>query len=75
MSPEDLREVGAALYGAAWQSDLARALEINPRRVREWLAGERSMPKWLPEALHLLWTTRAEAARKAVEAIYSSTAP
>ncbi|KAB7765454.1 hypothetical protein CEK68_11870 [Xanthomonas sp. LMG 12461] len=35
---------GYTLYGDRWQSDLARALEINDRRVRAWLQGERSIP-------------------------------
>lgn len=36
-----LRCAGEALYGSRWQSDLARALGVGDRRVREWAAGER----------------------------------
>lgn len=39
-----LRRCGEALYGDRWQSDLARALGVGDRRVREWVAGERRMP-------------------------------
>lgn len=39
-----LRAVGEALYGDMWQSNLARDLGVNSRRVREWLAGERRTP-------------------------------
>lgn len=39
-----LRRCGETLFGARWQSDLAHALGIGDRRVREWLAGERRIP-------------------------------
>lgn len=39
-----LRLVGEALYGSRWQSDLARALGVGDRRVREWVAGDRRIP-------------------------------
>ncbi len=44
-----LVRVGEALYGPRWQSDLARALEVNDRRVRAWLLAERTIPPgvWL----------------------------
>lgn len=35
---------GYALYGDRWQSDIAKALGINDRRVRAWLQAERSIP-------------------------------
>ena len=35
---------GSLLFGDRWQSDLARALNVGDRRVREWLAGDRSIP-------------------------------
>lgn len=51
MNKEMLINVGQALYGTQWQSDLARALSIDSRRVRQWLNDERPMPKWLPNEL------------------------
>jgi hypothetical protein len=33
-----LRVVGAACFGEQWQSDLARALDVDPRTVRHWVA-------------------------------------
>lgn len=39
-----LRRCGEALYGERWQSDLARALGVGDRRVREWMAGDRRVP-------------------------------
>lgn len=41
---ERLRQAGEALYGSRWQSELARALGVGDRRVREWYAGERRTP-------------------------------
>ncbi|MFQ5534774.1 MAG: hypothetical protein ACE5EM_08135 [Sphingomonadales bacterium] len=39
-TPDELREIGYALYGFQWQSPMARALNINPRTVRRWAAGK-----------------------------------
>ncbi|ARD28896.1 transcriptional regulator [Acinetobacter lactucae] len=44
MTPEQLRHAGSLLYGQSWQTDFARAIDIDPRRVRQWLAGERPIP-------------------------------
>lgn len=33
-----LEDVGAALYGDRWQSSLARALGVNDRTMRRWVA-------------------------------------
>ncbi|MBE9597166.1 hypothetical protein [Moraxella sp. K2450] len=43
-----------ALYGTQWQSDLARALGIDSRRVRQWLNDERGLPDWLDNELQTL---------------------
>ena len=40
MKSAELRLIGESLYGPRWQSKLARALPVNPRTVRRWLAGE-----------------------------------
>lgn len=47
MNHEQLTQIGVALYGTQWQSDLARALNIDSRRVRQWLNHERPIPDWL----------------------------
>lgn len=39
-----LIRAGEALYGPRWQCELARALDVNDRRVREWVAGGRIPP-------------------------------
>ena len=42
--PEKLGIIGRALYGSRWQTEMARALEVGDRRVREWANGERTIP-------------------------------
>lgn len=54
---ERLRRCGAVLYGDRWQSDLARALGVNDRRVRQWMSGERPIPPGI-------WTDIAGLLRK-----------
>lgn len=44
LGPEHLAKAGTLLYGERWQSDLARALNVGDRRVREWIAGDRKIP-------------------------------
>lgn len=44
LGPEHLARAGTLLYGERWQSELARAMGIGDRRVREWIAGERRPP-------------------------------
>lgn len=39
MSDTVLREIGEALYGPRWQSDLARDLGVSDRTMRRWAAG------------------------------------
>lgn len=64
MTPEQLTAAGRALYGEQWQSNLARRLNIDSRRIRQWLKGERPLPEWLPSELAaLLQANIAECAR------------
>lgn len=44
MTPEQLKSAGELLFGNQWQSDLARALEVDSRRVRDWLQERRPIP-------------------------------
>ena len=44
MTPALLQEAGNALYGARWQSDLARDLGVSDRTVRRWSAGDFRIP-------------------------------
>ncbi|EKO3612166.1 hypothetical protein M3914_003377 [Vibrio metschnikovii] len=39
-----LEKTGRALYGERWQSDLARDLKLDSRRIRQWLSDDRPIP-------------------------------
>lgn len=42
-----LVECGEALYGAQWQSALARDLGVSDRTMRRWVAGTSDVPSGL----------------------------
>jgi DNA-binding transcriptional regulator YiaG len=44
VTPKQLERAGKALFGPLWQSALARALYVDSRTVRRWLAGDREIP-------------------------------
>jgi len=46
LTTAELERAGIALFGQQWQSDIARALDVNPRRVREWIERD-SVPEWV----------------------------
>lgn len=54
MTPEELIQAGEILYGAQWQTELARAIDVDPRRVRQWINGERPIPTSLRSEIILL---------------------
>jgi hypothetical protein len=56
-----LAEAGEALYGPRWQSDLARALDVNDRTVRRWASGAVDMPSGVYLDLLRLTQERASA--------------
>ncbi|HHP4838305.1 TPA: transcriptional regulator [Acinetobacter baumannii] len=64
MTPEQLRQAGEILYGNQWQSDLARALGVDARRVRDWLQERRPIPVGIKSEIILLLK---EKSRKSVE--------
>lgn len=39
-----LADIGTALFGPFWHSPLAALLNVSPRTLRRWLAGESSIP-------------------------------
>lgn len=42
---KDIVQIGIAVYGSRWQTDLARDLGLKDgRRIRQWLVGERPVP-------------------------------
>lgn len=61
--PADMEAAGKALYGDQWQSNLARSLGVDPRRVRQWLAGERKPQLGvMQDIIELLEVNKAEIA-------------
>ena len=48
-----LRQIGEALYGAGWQSDLSRDIGVSDRSVRRWLAGTDAVPEGVWRDIHI----------------------
>ena len=59
MSNKLLQDVGEALYGPRWQSDLARDLMVDDRTVRRWISGATDTPPGVYVDLMRLMTERA----------------
>lgn len=58
MNKEVLEKVGVACFGNTWQSDMACALNVNPRTVRRWASGESLVPQGLKNDLQLVIADR-----------------
>ena len=57
MSPEQFRE---AIAGLGWsQLEAARQLDVEPRTVRRWVAGDRAIPSPVRIALDCMRRLRA----------------
>lgn len=56
---QTLRQIGEALFGLTWQSDLARELKTSSRTIRRWLAGD-SIPDGVWADLNLICLQRAQ---------------
>ncbi|EZI65493.1 hypothetical protein K021_1308 [Acinetobacter baumannii 25442_5] len=54
MSPEELKQACEILYGTQWQTELARAIDVDSSRVRQWMAEERPIPISLRSKIILL---------------------
>lgn len=58
-----LTKCGNALFGKTWQSQIAEALNVDSRRIRQWLAGERPVPDGVWSEIKVL----AEQRKKQIE--------
>lgn len=67
MNKDQLITIGQALYGTQWQSDLARALNIDSRRIRQWLNDERPFPEWLDNELKTLLLANIKECQQCLE--------
>lgn len=45
MTNTELRALGLAVWGAEWQSPLARAMGVNKRTVARWASGDTVIPE------------------------------
>lgn len=55
MNINELEKAGKLLYGEHWQSELARNLNIDSRRIRHYMAGTRPIPEFVGvEVIELL---------------------
>lgn len=56
-----LHEIGLALFGQSWQSDMARALGMSDaRRIRYWVSGEREIPSGVWDDLRAILRERGQ---------------
>ena len=63
LSPEGLKVVGEALFGAwGWQTRLAEQLEVDGSTVRRWVSGAVSVPGPVKVALRLMLERKGLAA-------------
>ncbi|NDL70493.1 transcriptional regulator [Vreelandella alkaliphila] len=73
LGPKQLEEIGTALYGERWQSDMARALGIkDSRRIRAFMSEERSIPPGIWHELAALLRTRGKAALELADQLDSN---
>lgn len=73
MKKKLLINAGIALYGERWQSDLARDLELSDsRRIRQWLSGDRPIPKGIVDDLVKLLEERKVLIEQRIQEIVTS---
>lgn len=54
MTRPSLNKLAKKVFGAGWQSKLARHIDANPRTVRRWVSGDIPVPKVVIMYLELL---------------------
>jgi hypothetical protein len=59
MTPAELEIAGRLLYGARWQTSLARNVGVTNRSVRRWYAGTRKMKPESEEKIKILMARHA----------------
>ena len=60
LTKEDLVKYGMALFGNQFQTDLAKALDVNDRTMRRWLSGESPVPEKVGNDLGVLVKVKFE---------------
>jgi hypothetical protein len=77
-----IREIGTALYGATWQTEMSRALrahhpeglDIGSVTVRKWAAGTRRPPPWAWFGLMRILAERIDLQKTVLEKLISEPA-
>lgn len=62
-----LADVGEALYGPRWQTDLSRDLGVSDRTMRRWVSGSDDVPPGVYRDLRRLVQQRAQKLNDLVE--------
>jgi hypothetical protein len=55
-----LHEAGEALFGPRWQTEIAKALNVNDRTVRRWAAEPDTVPRGVSADLRRLCDERIQ---------------
>ena len=69
MTPNHLRNAGAALHGPLLVSGLAVNLDVDERTVQRWLAGTKPIPDNLGNEIRAVVAKRVAELGKAVEGL------
>lgn len=64
MTPEQLIEIGEAIYGKNWKSPMAKDLSVKYRTVLRWANGTFSVPEDIEARLKKAVKVRAEDAQR-----------
>lgn len=76
MQIDRLARAGKTMFGDRWQSDLARAIDVGDRRVRQWISGDRGIPAGVWADIATLLSERSSAASRLlaeIESVVAST--
>ena len=65
MTADELEMYGLALFGSAWQAQLARELNVDRRRVKDWLNRE-SVPQFVDKEIKGVLYQRLSEVERAV---------
>ncbi|MBA5779125.1 hypothetical protein H2509_18510 [Stappia sp. F7233] len=75
MSSKLIRDVGEALYGPRWQSDMARDLDVSDRHIRRLAAGASDLTPGMAMDLWRLAEERAAALDDVIERLKVAAGP
>lgn len=71
MSPAVFAQIGEALYGDRWKSELGRDLGVTYRTIQNWCLGASPLPADLVGRLRPVVRSRIEGAERARSLLWS----